>query len=270
MTSHSQILVPPECGFIIWLYAEYGDWHLIDSMGTIKLDTFIDDLFKCKKMDTWGINKTDVKKQILIHQPISYPELCAVIYATYALNIGKSFRIWGDKNNFYLYHLDELLELYENARFLHVVRDGRDVACSYREVMHVKMDSPYAPKLETDVGDIAMKWAGNIIKIDSFMSLLSSHNAMTIKYEDLVTEPLNIISDICKWADIPFEAGMLDFYKNNKKNRLEPKLTMDWKKRTLKPISSETVGRYVQLLSKKEQSEFNESAYDALNLFGYV
>lgn len=270
MTSHTQVLIPPECGFITWLHNKYGSWCSSDSNDSIRLECFLDDLFECKKMDTWMMNREDVKKQILINHPSTYSELCSIIYLSYAISTERDFQLWGDKNNFYLNHLDELHSLYDNARFLHIVRDGRDVACSYREVMSGKTDSPYAPKLETNISDISIEWSNNVLKIDSFMTKLPIDRAMTIKYEDLVSDPENIINSVCRWLSIPFEASMINYYKENKSKKLEPEMTLDWKKRTLEPISNATVGRHARLLTSEDQYKFKELANIALKRFNYT
>lgn len=270
MTSHSQILVPPECGFIIWLHTKYGNWHRADNKDGSKLTSFLYDLFESKKFDTWMLDKKIIEHQIVASQPESYAELCAIVYDAFGMSIRKDFAIWGDKNNFHLNHLDALLSLYKKARFLHIVRDGRDVACSYREVMSSKSRSPYAPKLETNITNIALEWSNNVMKVDSFMTLMPQEAGMTIRYEDLVLNSQSIITTICEWLGIQFEADMLNFYQQNKSKKLEPELTMDWKKRTLLPISDETVGRYTSSLTNEEQDEFLAAAARSLHRFSYV
>ncbi|WXG52261.1 MAG: sulfotransferase [Candidatus Sedimenticola sp. (ex Thyasira tokunagai)] len=121
-----------------------------------------------QKIDTWNLCKHDVSKKIYSLQPENYAELCAAIYSAYADKAGKGYEYWGDKNNYYLNHLNELINVYPNAKFLHIVRDGRDIACSYREVMTNKSTSPYAPELETQIQDIAHIWKNDITKIDDF------------------------------------------------------------------------------------------------------
>ena len=158
----------------------------------------------------------------------------------------------------------------KNARFLHIVRDGRDVACSYREVMHRKTDNPYAPKLETAVSKIALEWSANVTKVESFCSNLSDSKCKTIKYEDLVTDPQIQIFSICDWLGIGFEKDMVRFYQKGKQKILEPLQTLEWKQRTLTPISNLTVGRYAKLLTNDELSTFNGNASTALRRFNYL
>ena len=144
------------------------------------------------------------------------------------------------------------------------------MACSYREVMAAKSNSPYAPTLETRIADIALEWSSNVMKIDSFMAAMPRETSMTIKYEDLVLTPSSVVMAICEWLGIPFEADMLNFHQQNKIKKLEPDLTTDWKKRTLQPISDATVKRYASLLSSEEQDEFLVAAAGALRRFSYV
>lgn len=270
LTSHSYILIPPECGFIIWLKNKYGKWNIYDNKNRQLVNKFISDLFACKKFETWKMNKSIIEDMIINNNPQTYKELCFVIYAAFSASLGRNFTIWGDKNNFYLHHLNDLFSLWEKARFLHIVRDGRDVACSYREVMAEQSNSPYAPELKTSIVDIALEWSRNVEKIDSFMSTMSCESAMTIRYEDLVLSPKKTIKSICYWLNINYDNNMILFYEKNRNNNLEPNLTMDWKKRTLKPISGDTVKRYTSLLTKEEQSEFKISANHILKMYSYI
>lgn len=270
LTSHSQILIPPECGFIIWLHKKYGDWQARDNNEPWRRSSFITDLFKCKKFDTWFQEKAKVERDLIDCQPASYADLCRVVYFSFASSIRKKFSIWGDKNNFHINHLDELHKLYETARFIHIVRDGRDVACSYREVMSSKSESPYAPKLVTDIGAIAVEWSSNVMKVDKFMSVIPVTHSKTIRYEDLVTETLPTIKGICSWLGVGYEAVMLDFYKENRNNKLEPALTLDWKKKTLQPITDSTVGRHSTFLRDDEHETFLKIGGRSLRRFDYI
>lgn len=269
LTCHSKIIIPPECGFIVWLQKVYSDWHQLDSTNERKVDNFLDDLFRTKKFDTWGVSRNMLKKHIVDTRPENYADLCMQVYAAYGKSIKKSFTLWGDKNNFYLSYLNEILSLYRNARFLHIVRDGRDVACSYREVMNTSFSSQYAPKLPVDIGEIALEWATNVTYTNTFMSKLPYQFGMTISYEELVKSPASNIKHICGWLGVPYEENMINFYSINKNKALEPNATIEWKKRTLQPISDETVGIYASELTIGEQQEFCNIATSALSIFSY-
>jgi Sulfotransferase family len=86
----------------------------------------------------------------------------SAVYATYAASQGKTGSRWGDKNNFYRHHLAELATLFPSAGFVHIVRDGRDVAASYRALSTLSAGSKYAPRLPTAIAEIAADWISGV------------------------------------------------------------------------------------------------------------
>ena len=269
LTCNPSVIIPPECGFILWLYEKHRGWIGPDCDNENKITEFNNDLFCSKKFDTWGLTRDEIKSAIIEFKPTSYAELCGSIYFAFAGQQKKQATVWGDKNNYYLNHLAEISKIFPYARYLHIVRDGRDVACSYREVMSINSQSPYAPNLPTGIEDIASEWSSNVLRVDSFLSSLPLANAMTVRYEDLVNDTDRRIREIPRWLGIEFEPSMLDFYRSNQKLKLEPDLTLDWKKRTLEPINSSTIGRYKANLCAFDQECFLKVAKDALRQFGY-
>jgi hypothetical protein len=269
LSSHSEIIIPPECGFIIWLYPNFKDWVLMDSSTPSARGKYLDSLFASKKFDTWGLKRMLLNNLIIERQPYDYATLCALTYLAYASKHSSKPTIWGDKNNFHTDFLPTLSEIYPNARFLHLVRDGRDVACSYREVMKQKSLSPYAPKLKTDIKSIAIEWSNNVLKVEDYLDSLSSSKRLTIRYEDLVKDTESILSMICTWLKLTYEPQMLEFHDVNKRMQLEPADTMDWKKRTMEPISAGTVERHREMLSVQEGELFNQVSGRALTKFDY-
>jgi len=251
------------------LHRKYSNWSARDVTNSNVRGQYLNDLYSCKKFDTWALNRMALDSLIIEKQPSDYATLCALIYIAYAHINSRSPTIWGDKNNFYIDYLTTLNKIYPDARFLHIVRDGRDVACSYLEVMQNKSSSPYAPKLITDIESIANEWSANVSMAADFLNSLTSSRKMTVRYEDLVNQPEYILTPICSWLDLAFEPEILEFHDINRRKQLEPALTMDWKQRTMEPISANTVGRYSALLSAEEQELFSMTAGRTLTKFGY-
>lgn len=271
LDSHSLISIPPECGFVVWLSKQYGKWMKDDLSSVAMRMRFVSDLLACRKFETWKLDGQAIARVIEQEQPINYSELCAAVYLEFARSTHKSkIRFWGDKNNFHIHHLDLLAALFPQARFLHIVRDGRDVACSYREVMASMSDSPYFPKLPVDAAAVASEWSNNVLKVDKFLLKLPENQVRTISYEDLVERPDDTIRGVCEWLGLSFETEMMSYFDRNLKQGSEPAATMDWKKRTLEPISAKTVGQYRRLLTEDDVKIFNITAHLALENFGYV
>lgn len=270
LTSHSDISVPPECGFVVWLHDKFSAWSTSDAADANSRNRYLDDLFSCKKFDTWEIERTALDTLLAEHQPSDYASLSAIVYMAYALKHSRTVSMWGDKNNFHINHLTTLNSIYPEARFLHIVRDGRDVACSYREVMQRKSSSPYSPRLNTDINEIATEWSTNVLKVSDYLFALDASRRLLLRYEDLVQNTESSVAGVCQWLGLQFEETMLEFHEANRRMKLEPALTLDWKQRTLEPISDDTVGRYRALLQTDEQILFAKVAGAALSRFGYM
>lgn len=269
LTCHRSIIVPPECGFILWLEAAHGKWTTDDADNATTVANFVKDLLGCRKFDTWGLNGEMVTQAIASTRPANYASLCACVVSAYARSQGRTPGIWGDKNNFHISRIGDLLRLFPAARFLHIVRDGRDVACSYRNVMEKGSDSPYAPRLATSMTEIAREWSSNVGVAERALSILPPGQHATVTYENLTGHPDSTLEKICAWLELPFDPQMLDFHSINKAYQLEPSSTMDWKARTMKPVSKDTVGQYTTVLSGAEVEEFERVAGSVLLSIGY-
>ena len=270
LTSHPAIVIPPECGFIVWLLDKYGNWGDPDSQETDRRSDFLNDLSRAKKIDTWNLDLVELERKILTNNPNNYAELCDLVYRCYGEKFQKRDAILGDKNNFHVKHLENLRRIYPDARFVHLVRDGRDVACSYREVMTMRFMSPYAPKLETRIDKIAQEWLENTRRVLMFSKQIGKSRTITVRYEDLVSDSARVVDKLCNWLGVEHEDKMLSFYKKNRSSLLEPKATLEWKKRTLEPISNVTVGRYKSVLTQAEIESFHKVASEGLKAFGYI
>ena len=102
LTCHSEVIVPPECGFIIWLRVKYQSWSIDNCFDDVMIESFVNDLLASKKFDTWGLNEALISSLITKLRPRTYAQLCMCIYKAYAESKGGVFKYWGDKNNYYV------------------------------------------------------------------------------------------------------------------------------------------------------------------------
>lgn len=267
LTSHSSVTVPPECGFLLWLAPKYRDWT--QDRGSCRVLQYVDDLLACKKFETWGLRKEWVVREIENSAPADYSSLSSCVYLAYGRMLGKESDVIGDKNNYYIRHVHDLLSIYSKARILHIVRDPRDVACSYRALADLKSSSPYAPSLPYDPVDIARQWVENIASVASACGGLPSDRIYTVRYEDLVSSPEDTIAGMCAWLGVGFEEQMLSFHSLNRSYGLEPVETLDWKRKTLEKIDGSSVGRFRQHLTPHQASMICQTAGREMKAFGY-
>jgi len=263
---HSSIVSPPESGFLHWWKEKYLHWQW-DAISGARLDEFIVDLKSSRKIETWNLNYGDLIKLIVSKKPNSYAELMEMIYVFYGFSQGKDPSIIVDKNNYYIHHLADLKEVWPDAYFIQMVRDGRDVACSYRELRHLDTKSIYKPKLSDSIEEIAMEWTTNNRNVLDFILSLHDQRRILIRYEDLILNTEKTLQSVCLFLGIQYERNMLNYH--DERNHDEPKETIDWKRKTLDPPDPSRIGRFKSDLTEGEINIFNSIAGSVLLQFNY-
>jgi hypothetical protein len=266
VTSHPAIVVPPECGFALWWREKYGDWKQRDP----RLDAFLQDLASSRKFETWKMDLDQLRGHLQGNSPASYAELVSAIYTFFGLTNQPTATRWGDKNNYYLAHIPELHALFPHALFVHIVRDGRDVCCSYRQLQSVSQSSPYAPQLPVEPEKVAAEWTKNIASIREAFSAFSWNGVHEIRYEDLVVSPETELRRLCAFLGEPFDLSMLAYSERNRRDGLEPPEFLAWKRLTLDPPSVTQVGRFRRDLNANEIAEFEAVSASTLAQYNYL
>ncbi|VVT06242.1 Sulfotransferase family protein [Marinobacter salarius] len=257
LNNHPEIVVPPECGFAEWLYEEFGGEEMSEST----YRQFLLKVFKTRKFETWELNFDEILYSIKTSKPSNYQELVREIYRGYARKFGKDSAYFGDKNNYYINNVEKLEKIFPNCKKIFIVRDGRDVACSYLELEHKNIDSIYSPNLTKDVTKIAREWCKSV----AIMTSWTSGGAISIRYEDLVLDPNATLQKVCEFLNVAYSENMLDYYKNND----EPEEFKAWKGKTFEPIEGSSVGRYKRELSLEQLADFERISKEMLEKAGY-
>ncbi len=271
LNAHPLVTVPPECGFALWLSEAFGDWSLASSEQEEQVDTVVDAVLGTRKFETWGVQKEALRKGILTQRPATWSALVRVVYQVYADRVSATPHLLGDKNNYYISHIESLRRLAPQARFLHIVRDGRDVACSYLEVTRSNITSKYSPRLPATIREIAFEWHRNVTGVLEVLPQDASDRVHHLRYEDLVRFPEASLVRVCAFLGIPFDKGMLDYFERERtsEHASEPTEFLQWKSRVVDPPTMDSVGRYIRDLSPSERQEFEEVAGSTLTAFGY-
>lgn len=268
LTAHSRIVIAPECGFAIWYLEKYGDWSSRD-LATSRRTTFLDDLWRAKKLETWNLTRPALERFIVEEAPETYSSLVAAVYRFFATTTKPAFRLWGDKNNHYLHHIATIRSLFPGARFVHIVRDGRTVACSYKALAQRKIISEYAPRLPADIKEIATEWSGNTACVRSAFDSFQYENAIELRFEDLVSRPVQSLQSICNFLDLRYEPQMLEYYRLTPEEAAEPSCYQEWKSKTRSALLVDEVDRYSRELSQEELELFSSLAGTQLSWYGY-
>lgn len=160
-------------------------------------------------------NRIFLPHQLEIDRALDYPGLMKSFVAQYGRRSKKP--IHGATCH---KHFDRLLRIWPEARFVHLLRDGRDVARSC----------------------IGMGWAGNVWSgaerwieaealWDGLQERIDPSRRMELRYEDLIRDPQRELGRVCAFLGVEYDAGMLDYSKDSSYERPDPKLIGQWRKK---------------------------------------
>src|SRR5688500_1921999 len=166
LNAHRDVAVPPESRFITEI--QHRD-------GSIRADDLLSALGSHKRFQTWDLPLEAVRDEI-DRDPVPFADGIAATYRVYARVHGKTR--WGDKTPRYVEHIPFIAELFPQARFIHLIRDGRNVALSYANV-------PFGPK---NVAKAAALWGSRVAKCCHDGRALGGGRYLEIRYEDLVED----------------------------------------------------------------------------------
>ncbi|WNB16857.1 sulfotransferase family protein [Marivirga arenosa] len=264
LNMHPNIVVPPESGFLHWWSTKYNNWSQSDN--TSRIDEYLEDLMSSKKFETWGVDKKKLKYYLISNRPKNYLELTSLVYLFYKGD--ERVKLVGDKNNYYVSHINDLLKIWPDAFFLHIVRDVRDVYSSYKDLNELQTTSAYKPELSTNPEDVVKEWLANNENIESLSSSFPDRYYL-IKYEDIISDPLKTLSALCDFLGIKFSDEMLNYHLKEGKKFIEPEGTLDWKKKTRDKLDTNNIGRYKRSLSGSVINLIEELSMQKLKAYGY-
>jgi hypothetical protein len=129
-------------------------------------------------------------------------------------------------------HFHRLLFLFPECRFLHLVRDGRDVSRSW----------------------VGTGWAGNVWCAaarwreaeqcwERLRQRLDAGRCHEVRYEELVARPEQTLRGICEFIGVPYSLEMLEYPRTTRYTTPDPALIDQWRVR-LRP-------REIQLLEER-------------------
>jgi hypothetical protein len=270
LTAHRSISIPPENPFLVKLFDRFGR---IKSFQASQLDELFDAMSAkpVSFFDRWEMDQGTVRDLLAQSEGCTFSEIGARLYQAYPKIDGAESFIWGDKNTSYFQYVDILSWLYPNAKFIHLVRDGRAVLASYQALNKRKKENENVrfPVLPSHPIIAASRWLNAVQTIERAFSKMKPENCITVRYEDVVGDFENQLTRVCEFLNISYETNMKDFHKLNEKFGLEPRKYDSWKWRTREPITAQRVDDWKKSLSDSDVSSFETVAKGQLNEFGY-
>ena len=217
---HSRIFMPGETHFFDDIYFrrsklgnptdENARQNIIDRLSSL-YDRYNE---PTDQLRVNSLIENDNFKQKLFESGSSYQNLFSTFMSIQMQTVSK-YR-WGNNAPRDIFNIDMILQFYPNAKILVCVRDIRAFLLSYKGKWRITRESNkerirklYHPVITT------MLWKASMRKLRYVEQLVPKENFMIVRYEDLVTKPEKMVSDICNIVEEKFEHQMLNIDTNN-------------------------------------------------------
>ena len=265
--AHPSIAIPPETGFLTLT-------ETMDGPGaTVRHNLFRQITHFPPTAPAWpdfGIAAEDFQAALERIEPFDLAEGVRAFYRLYAQAQNKPR--YGDKTPIYCDSLRHILKLLPEARFIHIIRDGRDVLLSLRHMW-------FAPG--QDIRTLALYW--RTLVRNARESGLRSGAYMEVRYEDLVRDPRPVLEAVCRFVQLDFDACMLRYWQRTPHRLLEHRTRyrsdgtvlvthetrLAQQALTKHPPQPQRIGRWKTEMTEAERLEFIRFAGDTLEELGY-
>jgi hypothetical protein len=265
LDAHPALAIPPETGFL--MQAQFLP---------AQPDAARRDLFELithfpaegPTWDDFGLTCNQLRDALDQIEPFDTSDGIRAFYRLYAAQQNKVR--YGDKTPIYSLHLDTIRELLPEARFVHIIRDGRDTSLSLRPLW-------FAPG--KDIASLAAQWKRFVL---SARASATPRDYLEIRYEKLLTDTDSVLREVCSFLDLSFDAAMLHYFERTPK-RLQQHVTrqtadgavishaqrLQQHTLTMQPPRRERINRWKSEMTAAEHAEFNTVAGDLLVELGY-
>ena len=202
--------------------------------------------------------------------PFTVAEGYRAFYRMYAARFDKPR--WGDKTPLYCMDLKTIRNLLPEARFIHLIRDGRDVALSLRRMW-------FAPG--KDIETLAGYWRKFVWTARK--AGLNHSDYLEVRYEDLILNTPETLKQISQFVDLDFDEKMLSYYTRSESRlqehkgrfRLDGSLLitqedrLNQQRRTTQPPDPACIGAWKSEMTQDEQTRFWRVTGGLLKELGY-
>jgi hypothetical protein len=212
--AHPQIAVTPETHWIPrWFHGKVGKGVTSDGRATKKL---LRKLVGYPRFLELGVDPRELKRMVKGGRQTTYDQFISRAYDLYGQQRGKP--VVGDKTPGYARELPTLHLLWPSARFIHLIRDGRDVCLSILSWERAKSweagegAARFRTWAEDPVGTAALWWEWHVRLAREAGKQLGSGLYYELRYESLVANPTHECQSLCEFLSVPYDEQMMLSY----------------------------------------------------------
>jgi hypothetical protein len=195
LDNHPDLAIPSETHFIPSL-------SQVITKGNLDFSFFLKTIMESSWWNDFHIDSNVFQSRVKGLKNFNVTNGLRVFYKLYAERFEK--KRWGDKTPPYISFMELIYELLPEARFIHVIRDGRDVALSV-------MNLWFGPN---SIQEAASQWIWKIKEARRQAQNISYY--LEIRYEDLILNTENTLRCVCDFLNLSWNSKMLEYHEGAK------------------------------------------------------
>jgi hypothetical protein len=255
LLQHKSLHIPPESAALPSIIKKYYRYNGSDWKDLVNI--ILGEFSSFGAYKYWQIDVFELREK-LYATPKKEQSLAFIIMEIYNMHMNKfseGAKIWGDKTTFNTLRLEWIHRLFPNAKYINLIRDGRDVASSY-------LKSGLIDNLE----QIAWRWNTATIKAETFAkSKKSKSSFLNVHYEDLVTKPEETSKAIFNFLNLDFSG-----INENRETSKMGDTVLEHHANVKNPINSESIGKWKKDLSNEDQLKASNLMKSQLKKLNYL
>lgn len=194
LDAHPDLAIPFE-SFVLIDFAKRAPRYGNLATGTDRR-RLVEDLLGSKGIRSW--NPRVEPEDFDLDRCGTYAAIVEQLFAAYARRCGKPR--WGDKTPSYTRDFHVLYELFPQAKFLHLIRDGRDAAVSL-------VRQQWGPG---DYLTALSQWNEVVTWSRKMGRMLPRGQYLEVRFEDLTADPEAVLRQIAAFLELPYDPRMLE------------------------------------------------------------
>jgi Sulfotransferase family len=208
-------------------------------------------------MQSYGNSPTDL-------QP-AFREFIEALVANFLRRSGKPR--WAEKTPHNVTVMLELGTIFPDARFLHIVRDGRDVACSLVTMNWINPRTGQKVDYIQSVRNAARYWR-DIVRCAREQAAHRSlaGRVLEVRYEALVADAEHTLRYVLQFVDEPWDPAVLTYHDEKRQHEPREQSTLQ----VSKPVYGSAVGRWRTEMTREDKIAFKAEAGELLRELGYA